>query len=152
MTTIVYRDGLMAADTASFTHEGNLRAPFRVSKLRRLSDGSVIGGAGMRRDIVRFGEWLETRNGERPTTGNEYTIIQALPDGRVVIHDGPDEWEVRGVFCAAGSGAAAAYGALFMGASAREAVEIAMKLDPWTGGDVEIVPVLAAAESGPSSA
>lgn len=152
MTTIVYRDGVIAADTATFIHDGNLRAPFRASKLFRLSDGSVIGGAGLCRDIVRFGKWLETRSGERPTMGNDYTIIQALPDGCVVIHDGSDEREITGPFCAAGSGAMAAYGALFMGATAREAVEIAMKLDPWTGGEVEVVSVLAAAQSVSSSA
>lgn len=140
MTTIAFRNGIMAADTSTYIHEGNLRMPSdRSTKLRRLSDGSVVGAAGVRRQISDFVAWYEKgQDGPRPSI-DLATIIHCFPDGRVSVYDGSyDERDVTNCeFYACGSGAMAALAAMSMGASAEQAVKVAMLYDPWTGGEVQ---------------
>jgi hypothetical protein len=67
----------------------------------------------------------------------------------ILIWDGKDLFEVDWMwrpilipktdFVAIGSGAAAAMGAMYMGASAREAVAAAKKIDNYTGGAVKTI-------------
>jgi len=137
MTTIAYRDGILAADTATYIHEGNLRMPDQTTKIFRLSDGSLIAGGGVKRQIVDFAKWFETKEGDKPEIADA-TIIRVSPNGVITIYDGKtDERDITDCpFYAIGSGAMAALAAMYMGARAEQAVEIAMKLDPWTGGEV----------------
>jgi ATP-dependent protease HslVU (ClpYQ) peptidase subunit len=139
VTTIAYRDGLLAADTATFIHEGNTRMPDRSKKIRRLSDGSLIAGSGIARQVGDFAAWYETREGSKPDIEHA-TIIRISKQGTITIYDGKaDERDVTDCpFYACGSGAMAALAAMYMGARADQAVEIAMKIDPWTGGEVEM--------------
>lgn len=140
MTTIAYRDGVLAADTQTSIHDGCVITPDKSKKILRLSDGSLIAGSGIKRQISDFAKWCETKVGEKPDT-EESTIIRISLDGGVIVYDGKtDERDVTGCpFYAVGSGAAAALGAMYAGARADQAVEIAMKVDPWTGGEVDVV-------------
>ena len=140
MTTIAYREGMLAADTATFIHDGATRMPDRTKKIFRLSDGSLIAGSGIKRQISDFANWFESHaSGQRPDVP-EATIIRVTKSGTVTIYDGKtDERDVTDCpFYACGSGAMAALAAMEMGARADQAVEIAMKIDPWTGGEVQI--------------
>lgn len=146
MTTIAYRNGILAADTATFIHEGNTRVPEGSGrKIVRLSDGSCVAGSGIKREISEFARWCETGNNpEKRPSFDLSTVIRVWPDGRGEVYDGKyDERDISGCeFYAIGSGSAAALGAMYAGASASEAVQIAMKIDPWTDGEVQIEPLV----------
>ena len=138
MTTITYRDGVLCADTASFICGGDARIPGATKKIHRLADGGIFGGAGKSFALQKVREWL---NGDRKGTipaGNEATAIWVRPDGSVAMIDGDYIEEFIGPFFAVGSGASAALGAMYAGATAEEAVRIAAKVDPYTGSDIRV--------------
>lgn len=140
MTTIAYRDGVLAADTATWINDGNVRCPGRTGKLRRLSDGSLYSGAGASAQIEEFGNWLESGcKGDKPKA-DDISVLHIRLDGTIVLYAGELE-RVAGEapFYAVGSGASAALGAMMAGASAAEAVRIAMEVDPYTAGEVDVL-------------
>jgi hypothetical protein len=139
MTTVAYRDGVLAADTLSVS----AGIPCRCTKLFRLEDGSVCGFAGNVDAWRLFLAWLR-HGGEPPKfTDKDRESFHALvmhPDGRV------DEWESERVaipledpFYAIGSGSKAAVAAMHMGADAARAIEIAKLCDADTGGPVMVM-------------
>lgn len=139
MTTIAWRDGIMAADTATYIHGGDCRMPGETGKMWRLADGRVMGHAGSRRDAHGLMRWLEDPKGDPPNTGDVAAIVVGRGGGRsMLVFDGSSEREVEAPFYALGSGAQAALGAMYAGASAEDAVRIAMLVDPYTGGDVRV--------------
>jgi len=113
--------------------------PDKSKKIIRLSDGSLIAGSGVKRQISDFAQWFTTQNGEKPEIADA-SIIRVSLNGTVTVYDGKtDERDVTDCpFYALGSGAGVALGAMYMGARADQAVEIAMKVDPWTSGDVTV--------------
>lgn len=141
MTTIAYKDGILAADTRAY---GGGRTPIgSKTKIHRLDDGSIFGcssscvGADA---LVR--EWIENGcpNQRNETVKPEnFELILVRPSGEVFYaHDnfsitGP----IRTGKIAVGSGKEFALGAMEMGAGALQAVECAARLDPWTGGSIE---------------
>lgn len=139
MTTIAYAKGIMAADT-QMTFGDATKA--RVSKINRLSDGSLFAYAGSQFQGVRLKEWA--RGGfdpeKRPKFGPK-TDIEALlikPDGTIWYYDGstiPEKLEDK--FYAIGSGGAFALGALASGKSAVQAVRIAARYDSTTSEPID---------------
>lgn len=139
MTTIVYRDGVMAADTRGYSgkqHPLGLRL-----KVRRLNDGCLVG-VGSREvgqaDCVA--DWLTCGGSpaelEKALGTFERQTFQALkvnPDGSASLYDDTG-WPslAEGPYYAVGSGEDFAYGALASGRCAVEAVAVAIQLDPWS--------------------
>lgn len=139
MTTVVYRDGVIAADGRVTSQSGSILFT-NYNKVYRLKDGSIAGASGYASNIRKYLAWLDNPVGDRPSLGsgdNCTTIIVIRPNRRLEEHDweGIDEHN-RVKFYAMGSGRAAAYGALHMGASARQAVVAACKVDPFSGGRI----------------
>ena len=143
MTTIVYRDGVMAADSqVTVTSEAGGSRKFKCEKLyRRDVPGfgeCIIGLAGGSFDGLVFLDWLVSGNPEPPQRlidgGADFTAIVLSKAG---LHE-YDMWcrpdRVLERFYAVGSGSKAALGALHMGASAKEALQIAARVDAYTGG------------------
>lgn len=135
MTTIVYRDGMMAADsqTTISTDAGGARK-FRCEKLYRSKDGkAIIGTAGESFPALKFVRWYGS--GKKPPkelAGTDFTCLVLTSSG-LVEYDGHCEPDpVLEPFYAVGSGAKAALGALHMGATAEQAVEIACRIDPYS--------------------
>lgn len=150
MTTITFRDGLLASDTRISLGDmpaGNTRKLYNIN-------GYCVAAAGERSEIEPFFKWL--REGadlfEKPTwpkdtkTGFSAIVIGAcqLPavwycwsteSGSLIVD------EVIAPYFSIGSGKYFAIGAMAHGASSVEAVRAAMKCDPWTGGDVEVMHV-----------
>ena len=140
MTTIVYRDGVLASD--SQVTAGDARK-FHCEKLYRVEvQGlpAIVGLAGGAFDGLAFLDWL---------VGEQDAPPQRLIDGEadftaVVLNKHGlfeyDKWcrpdKVLERFYAVGSGASAALGAMHMGATAREAVAVACKIDPYSGGPI----------------
>lgn len=140
MTTIAYRDGVLAADTL-VTENGR-----RVGHVQKIGKfGSVLWGVtGCLLHQVAFHDWLRGGlQGEPPgmkTPEGATSTVIVIADGRLLTFDehGYDHMPMPD-YHAIGSGAALALGAMSAGASAYRAVEAAMKLDVHSGGEITVL-------------
>lgn len=141
MTTIAFKDGVLAADTA-MCQGGTMIG--RVVKIVRRDDGDMAGAAGNANFNALFIAWfLAGENDEQPKA----TESERHHDRGVIFRKAGDidVFEVNGAFrCEAdyfafGSGMDYALGAMFAGAGAGTAVHAAVKHDPHSGGDVTIL-------------
>lgn len=134
VTTIAVRAGIMAADSKVTACNGSIG---KMSKLFRLR-GDIVGIAGDMAAALVFCDWYK-----RP---DRKDIPAALRDGDadfsaiVLTADGLIEYDrwcrqmiISEKFHAIGSGTKAALGAMHFGATARQAVAIACKVDVYTG-------------------
>lgn len=142
MTTIAYRDGIIASDSRAYSGDkhpiGDKQKVFALPGGRLVGISSSVVGAPN-----HFLAWLAALPADAPlvsaVAGQEH-LVQALVversgeafywnDGRTFT--GP----IKADFYAIGSGQQTALAALELGKSAAEAIELAIKLDPWTGGE-----------------
>jgi hypothetical protein len=134
MTTIAYRDGVLAAD--SLATSNGLRDDYgsKIWKIGRV----LVGACGDRAICLKFREWVANGlEGDSPFQGKEDgNGIVVAPGGNVVCWGNHGPWPVSTPFYSLGSGYQIAIGALEMGATASEAVEIAARHDTSTGGRV----------------
>lgn len=139
MTTIAYRDGIMAADSRLCVSDWIM--PQVIRKIRRTENGLVVGIAG---NAYLFDALIAHLQGdaEAPDFGDDSAALivdvktraaRKYAHRAAVSLDGP--------FFTIGSGSPPALGALYAGASAAEAVRIASLLDPYTGGDIHVEPL-----------
>lgn len=149
MTTVVYRDGILAADSAlTDEHPEGGHIQYQCKKLYSYSDAhqgyprthyvGFSGGQGWRKflDWVRAGANLDVK--PEFEKGDDFTaIVISVCAGvrqRYVIGRHMEPEPLVEDFHAVGSGAKCAFGALDMGADAVKAVEIAAGRDPYTRG------------------
>lgn len=135
MTTIVYRDGVLAADTRAYSG-GNTPIGQKV-KIRALSNGELIGVStpepGVGEAIM---DWYAAgaKENKKPTVPDNFHFIAVRPDGTALM--GIDSLHLTGPLTApwfaVGSGSHYAMTALHLGKSAVEAVRIAAEFDAWT--------------------
>lgn len=138
MTTIAYRDGVLAADTLSTCEQGIMS--FHTTKIGAKA-GVVWSTSGLSAWGKRFRDWMTTgMKGDYPTPDDTSGACVWMPNGDMLSfgHNGID-FRPRLPFWADGSGQDYAIGAMQMGASAEEAVRAAMVWDHKTGGDVVVV-------------
>lgn len=134
MTTVAFRWGVMAADSLS-TRNGWVN-PYTTEKLHRLPDGTVAGFCGTLSEAMKFVQWLKDGEaGDEPPL-TESTVIRLRKDGSLTIYEAGASYDVKTDFAAWGSGGPAANAAMYMGADASKAVEIAALLDDSTGGKI----------------
>lgn len=150
MTAIAYRDGVMAADTQL---SGGDFPRGLVLKIARSPKGTLGAAAGFAGECARLRRWVEdgevddwiaerlARNINAPF-GDEperFGAIIATAAGRVICldhrgraieHDAP--------FHVEGSAEAILLGAMAAGASAEQAVRIAIEYDVGCGGPVQV--------------
>lgn len=139
MTTIAYRDGVLAADTLNTS--GTYRDGY-VTKI--VKKGRILAGAsGCGIMTRRFLDWVRAGmpgdapamvNGEDKAYGHIF-----MPDGtRLTLW--PNGWATdRQAFWADGSGWEFAKGAMAMGASAEQAIGIAVQHDTKSGGEIVVL-------------
>lgn len=145
MTTVAYRDGIMAAD--SMLTIGDTRLAHAAAKLVAASDGSIAGASGDTSLCQAFLQWVESESMSccvpPPAAIGDfrYTGIVVSPGGTVLLYDGsPHPIRLEPApYIAIGSGRDAALGAMAMGASAAAAVAIASEIDIYTGGRITTV-------------
>lgn len=135
MTTIVYRDGILAAD--SLVTDRGARC-FTVTKIGRIN-GSLWGAAGSLDGMQAFMDWA--RNGapqdRMPRLGEEFEGVNVTPDGSILWYgQSLSPARMHAPYVAIGSGFRIALGALWMGATAKQAVECCASIDMQTGGDI----------------
>ncbi len=130
MTTIAFRDGVMAADTTGVS--GGVIMP--ATKLVR-KGGWIIGFSGEYLPAWRYLKVFDMKMPDQPASGDFELLIW---DGNHLYEDdGHGAVRIPPVpFYAIGGGAGPALGAMHMGASAKEATKIAVKIDAGTNGRV----------------
>lgn len=148
MTTVAIKDGVIAADTRMSANGGLMGY---TSKLAVSKDGWLAGAAGQMWAVATFLEWVK-RRALGPAI-KRYGVIKSdpienwitsetgalllSPQGDIYIHQGKSPVRVQTPFVAEGSGREYAIGAMQMGASARDAVWVAMQWDAYTSGSIE---------------
>mgnify|MGYP001595236702 CR=1 FL=1 len=141
MTVIAVKDGIMAADTASW--HSNVDRGARVSKIVHLPDGSLFGAAGWLPVIEQAREWLADGADpeKRPAKAEADDLSGCLmrPDGslwsvsfRFDIYPEPAGIDAQGAHNEF------LYGAMLAGASAEEAVRLAIRHCTHAGGEVQV--------------
>lgn len=151
MTTIAYRDGILASDGRMTS--GGIIVSEETEKVFRC-DGRIMG-----RKVVAFGisghsaavhyvnmkEGVDT--GTRFPVGIYFNLIAICEDGAVIELSKVEEDtychinEVKASYHAAGSGYQLALGAMSTGCSAEGAVMAAVKHDSGTGGKIKVIEV-----------
>lgn len=153
MTTIVVRDGIMACDSQEGigSEGGGDRAYYACSKIYPVYDENeklthLIGCSGDSDGAPLFIDWYcdfyQTDFCDKQILKRMYEFDT---DALILHADGTIETgssygivhECNEKFYAIGSGTKCALAAMHMGATAEEAVEIAKKIDPYTGGAVQ---------------
>ena len=142
ITTIAYKKGILAADTRISTENEIDISEFR--KVFRLKNGVLIGFAG---EVGRIQKTINAlrRNPDDITVikgtrgGNELEALLVGHDGSISHFDGSNWFEVNAEYYAIGSGDTHAIVAMYMGASAKKAISVAMHFDKNTGGSIRTV-------------
>lgn len=148
MTTIVYRDGVLAADrrvsrnSVSIGHRRKIVAVLNP-------DGELLGWVvcwGWPSDTIEAAKWLskwpEIEAAPKRLADGDAGGLFLLKSGGIWDLIGPETFQIEAEFHAVGSGFEIAMGALAMGASATKAVEIASAYDQGTGCGVDSVKVI----------
>lgn len=139
MTTIAYRDGVLAAD--SLVNSSNGASCGTVHKIGKVGGHKLLWGfSGDLARMEAFVAWANgKRDGDPPTWGDDCGV------GILVNHQGPREWwgdgwaQYDAPFYAWGSGERIALGAMWAGADAARAVEIAANIDSQSGLPVRVL-------------
>lgn len=144
MTTIVFRDGLMACDTQHTYDETKF---FGVKKIEG-GQNSVMGIAGASRFAHCAFEWWRSVDENEATDVHEWHLQRQLLAEDIVMlvaHKSQGIFrldctgratQIHDKYAALGTGAQAALGAMAMGATAVQAIDVAIKYDLYTGGDI----------------
>jgi ATP-dependent protease HslVU (ClpYQ) peptidase subunit len=134
MTTIVYKDGVLAADT--LITEGNRKLPGAAIKAVRLPDGHLFAYCGSVADGETCLHAL-LQDEDLPPMKHTTAILIDHKAKRPYTYEGRGGWLKQSVKWGAwGSGSDYAYGALEMGATAVQAVKVAIKYDAGSRGPI----------------
>lgn len=148
MTAIAYRDGTLAADSLTLG-DGVVRGYSR--KIVRSEKGTLGASAGLAGTAQMFWNWIENGridewieagfsdplpvNAER----NQFGAIIVTATARVICVDWQGKAiEIDAPFYAEGGAEIFLIGAMAAGASAEEAVRLAIKYDVGCGGEVQV--------------
>lgn len=138
MTTIVFRGGVLVADTRAFSGSS---APIGIKRkiFRHPRTGALFGistpRAGLADGLVNW--FLEDKHPDHlpPFSGDEgWTAIEVTREGEIFYYnDRPTpSGPLTAEYVAIGSGCDQALGALALGADAETAVLVASQFDQWT--------------------
>jgi len=140
MTTIAIKDGVVASDSMQTGYFIDQVNAVKTKKLKRISDCQtvIVGGAGTFSEVHQFMDWVEY------SCNKEDYISSNDRDSTLFVVDSEGVWKYdtyykpiySGKMSAFGSGAQFAMGAMMAGATAEEAVRIAIELDTNSGRDV----------------
>lgn len=136
MTAIACRDGYMAADSGVW--QGDLCLGY-TTKIRRLSDGTLAAAAGSRPMIEAFHLWI-AGDGPKPekVDRDEFAAIWLKNDGIWLVSYKLEIYKTPFPFAAEGVLAEFMYGAMAAGASAKDAVTLAVCHCSYVAGEVQV--------------
>lgn len=139
MTTIVYSQGILATDSACSaggTMIGTLR------KMARNAQGYLVATAGATLSCAAVMRWVEHGMDEPGPSidDDEFSALLIRPDGTVCLLGGDGiQVPIDAPYHVLGSGRDIALGALAMGASAENAVQIACRFDTASREPVQVM-------------
>ena len=139
MTTIAFRDGVMATD--SLVTDGSNIYRGTTKKIYRIGDSllSMCGNLGLFDVMV---DWVSRGMplGDLPNVGNEsdFAAMLVSRDRLVGFTEKFRIQEHTAEFHAMGSGNEIALGAMAMGATAEQAVETACRFDVYSAGPIQV--------------
>lgn len=142
MTTIAYRDGLMAGDSGSW--RGGVKTAGAV-KLAISVDGDLVGATGASAACYEFLQAVKTQprhEWPRPIADRDGSSFQALIvslDGAVSVLEQFGEEEITAPYYAIGAGAEIAMGAMYAGADAETAVFAAVEHSSYAAAPVVVI-------------
>ena len=106
-------------------------------KLYRISGGRIAGCSGTKSAAAAYIAWLDRADGsEKPKVDDGFHVLILHPSGLIEVHSNDEMPDVAEAPAVIGSGGPLALGAMLAGASPAEAVEIAARRDPFTGGAI----------------
>lgn len=139
MTTIAFRDGVMAADSQAHADGVKFRNETKLFRVK----GNVIGLCGADVTGQMLLNWYENGAPEftltsRPSIADDYGFgaLVLNKSGLLYVDQHFQPVAVREPFHAIGSGAMAAIAAMYCGKNAIQAVQVAARVDRDTGGTV----------------
>lgn len=139
MTTIAYSAATQTMAADSQVTSGNRK--FRTTKLFRLKDGGIAGGAGDFAVLLKVIRWAEAgfnlkAKPDLPDSAEgSFEILCVRGDGSMFSLDETMEpMPLTDAFLAMGSGSNYAVAAMHCGKTPLEAVEVAAQFDPGTSG------------------
>lgn len=142
MTTIAYRNGILAADSRAY---GGDRHPIgQKTKIFRLTNGDLVGCSTTQVGVAnKFLRLLEGLNGDYDDIDEDWPLQALLvrKNGEVFLWSDGNSFTgpLEADFWAIGSGEQYAWGALWMGASAEEALECACVGDVFSAKPIHIL-------------
>jgi len=158
MTTIAIKDGILAVDTRVVGPSiGKVKKWWVNNNLNCVmaTSGSLDYMSGLEYWTRTFESWDDfvVRYEARPRMEEDRGYTLVIIDGDCVVREFTSHARAAYVVdnnhgYAIGGGGDYALGAMSMGASAEEAVKVAMLHDPYTGGDVAVVDVRSVLSSG----
>lgn len=137
MTTIAYRDGVLAADSRA-THNDIITGT--AQKISALPNGDRVALLGARGEAETLREWYASGCGvAQPSTANAALVVIKTNGSIELFEDGHRQPTSDAAFYAWGTGAELALGAMLMGATAEQAVAAAIERDIYSGGEVRVL-------------
>lgn len=141
MTTVAFRNGVIAADTSMTVGDARVG---RMRKVVRAPNGDLAGASGSASFAHAFREWVKNGgDGPAPEAKSDQHYFDrgfiARRNGAIEVFEPGGSFLVEAEYYAIGSGAAEARGAMFAGADAVTAVRAAMAHDTYTGGDITVI-------------
>jgi hypothetical protein len=137
MTVIVYRDGIMAGDTAEWASGCIVSHAHKVQKTK---DGWIFGCSGINAEIVKFEKWMHAGRIAPALKLKEIDALVLAPDGKVYKFEDADVVDYSNVkFYVIGACCDFARGALHAGASAEETVKLCIENLAYAGGKCEVL-------------
>jgi len=100
--------------------------------------GTIVGVAGDYALAHAFVHWMKKGSEGKPPPLEDVSVLWLKPDGLWLFDSSASPYKLRDKFAAIGSGAQAALGAMHAGTTPRQAVAIAKRIDPNTGGRVYV--------------
>lgn len=136
MTTIAYRDGVLAADSSCWVDTTRVHSARKIWRVH----GGLIGFAGTISYGLAMVRWLQSGADpdDYPKESNGSCIII---DRRGIIrsYESGSTTSMRIVekYVSIGSGSSVALGAMFAGANAKDAIKASIKYDAYTSGPIK---------------
>ena len=139
MTTIAYNNGLLCADTQV---NSNSCVYGYASKIFE-HDGVFYASCGQKQDFEQLKNWVKSgkKEDKKPSFDCSFSGMYCDGDNIYCFDDKFIPYIIEADYFAMGSGWEIATGAMEFGASAEEAVNIACKIDAFSGGKVEVYKV-----------
>lgn len=136
MTTVAYKDGMIAADTMITE---NFAVCGQMTKIAKTPDGRLVGASGSAIWAAALVAWARKGKGNPPDCPEESSGILIGKDGSITCLDHGGNVRLVADHIAIGSGTRYAMGVMAYGGTAADAVTVASEIDLFTGGRIDVL-------------